>query len=203
MKSQEDQDFGSLNNSLLKDENFLQQIRDLYPVFQRKYKDVNDKQIFWELLKMEIRMLTISYAKGKAKLRKSREVLVKDELDELDNKICSSQDLQNMEEELKKYDALKKELQELYKAKGEAAKFRAKCAWLEKGERPTKYFFNLEKRNYNKKVILELEDEANNIITSDKEILLQIENYYSNLYSSNIHCKNGPVTTTKKKMVIV
>ena len=136
---------------------------------------------------MEIRMLTISYyAKRKAKLRKSREVLVKDELDELDNKICSSQDLQNMEEELKKYDVLKKELQELYEAKGEAAKFRAKCAWLEKGERPTKYFFNLEKRNYNKKVIFELEDEANNIITSDKEILLQIENYYSNLYSSNI-----------------
>ena len=91
-----------------------------------------------------------------------------------------------MEEELKKYDVLKKELQELYEAKGEAAKFRAKCAWLEKGERPTKYFFNLEKRNYNKKVIFELEDEANNIITSDKDILLQIENYYSNLYSSNI-----------------
>ena len=87
-------------------------------------------------------MLTISYAKGKAKLRKSREVLVSDELD---NKICSSQDLQNMEEELKKYNVLKKELQELYEAKGEAAKFRAKCAWLEKGERPKKYFFNLEK----------------------------------------------------------
>ena len=178
--------FWKFNNSLLKDENFVQQIRNLYPVFQRKYKDVNDKQIFWELLKLEIRMLTISYVKGKAKLRKSREVLVKDELDELHNKICSSQDLQNMKEELKKYDVLKKELQELYEGKGEAAKFRAKCAWREKGERPTKYFFNLEKRNYNKKVIFELEDDANNIITSDKEILLQIENYYSNLYSSNI-----------------
>ena len=91
-----------------------------------------------------------------------------------------------MEEELKKYDVLKKELQELYEAKGEAAKLRAKCAWLEKGVRPTKYCFNLEKRNYNKKVIFELEDEANNIITSDNVILLQIENYYSNLYSSNI-----------------
>ena len=103
--------FWKFNNSLLKDENFVQKLRNLYPVFQRKYKDVDDKQIFWELLKMEIRMLTISYAKGKDKLGKSREVLVKDELDELDNKICSSQDLQNMEEELKKYDVLKKELQ--------------------------------------------------------------------------------------------
>ena len=30
--------------------------------------------------------------------------------------------------------------------------FGAKCRWIENGERPTKYFFNLEKRNYNKKL---------------------------------------------------
>jgi len=32
--------------------------------------------------------------------------------------------------------------------------------WAEKDERPTnKYFFNLEKRNYSRKVISELEDD--------------------------------------------
>jgi len=34
--------------------------------------------------------------------------------------------------------------------------FRAKCRWIEKDERPTKYFFNLEKSNYSKKTISEL-----------------------------------------------
>ena len=29
--------------------------------------------------------------------------------------------------------------------------FRSKSRWLEEGERQTKHFFNLEKRNYNKK----------------------------------------------------
>jgi len=34
---------------------------------------------------------------------------------------------------------------------------RAKCGWVENGERLTKYFFNLEKRNYNnKKTVTEL-----------------------------------------------
>lgn len=35
--------------------------------------------------------------------------------------------------------------------------FRAKCRWLENGERPTKYFFNHEKQKYNKKTIGEIQ----------------------------------------------
>lgn len=51
----------------------------------------------------------------------------------------------NIDYELKQYEDLKKELQQLYENEGEAAKYRSKCLWVEKGERPTKYFFNLEK----------------------------------------------------------
>ena len=46
---------------------------------------------------------------------------------------------------MKRYEALKKELQSLYDAKGDAAKFRFKCRWLEESERSTKSFFYLEK----------------------------------------------------------
>ena len=148
---------------------------------------VQDEQILWELLKMEIGTSMISFAKGKAKINRERELFVKDQLDELDRKICLSTDLQNVDHELKHYDNLKKELQELYEAKGEAAKFRAKCLWVEKGERPTKYFFNLGKRNYNKKVICELEDEDGEVIENEKQILLEIERYYRNLYTSKIN----------------
>lgn len=46
--------------------------------------------------------------------------------------------------------------------------------WVEQGECPTKYFFNMGKRNYNKKAIsgeLHLEDESTAI--DDKQILDQ------------------------------
>jgi len=43
------------------------------------------------------------------------------------------------------------ELKSIYEEKRKQAKFRAKCRWIQKGEHPTKYFFNLEKSNYNKK----------------------------------------------------
>ena len=45
-----------------------------------------------------------------------------------------------------------------------AAIFRSKCGWIEMGERPTKYLFNLEKRNDFKKTITELRIEDETVI---------------------------------------
>ena len=38
----------------------------------------------------------------------------------------------------------------MHESRGNEAKFRAKMKWIEHGEKPTKYFFNLEKSNYEK-----------------------------------------------------
>ena len=51
------------NNSLLQDENYLQLIKDNYPLIGHKYQDVENKQLLWELIKMEIRAETISTAR--------------------------------------------------------------------------------------------------------------------------------------------
>ena len=52
--------------------------------------------------------------------------------------------------------------------------FRAKCRWIENGERPTKVFFNLEKSNYNKKIISELRLQDDSITHNETVILEQI-----------------------------
>ena len=62
--------------------------------------------------------------------------------------------------------------------------FRAKFRWVENGERPTKYFFNLEKRNYNRKTISELRLQDESTINNENVILDQIEIFYKNLYTS-------------------
>ena len=62
--------------------------------------------------------------------------------------------------------------------------FRAKCRWVENGERPTKYFFNQEKRNYNKKTIRELRLQEESTTYNENEILDQIETFYKKLYTS-------------------
>ena len=64
--------------------------------------------------------------------------------------------------------------------------FWAKCRWIENGKRPRKYFFNLEKSNYSKKTISELRLQDDSITRNETVILEQIENYYRNLYTSDI-----------------
>lgn len=50
--------------------------------------------------------------------------------------------------------------------------FRAKARWTEYGEKPTKYFFNMERRNYNRKFITELKGSNTRTVTDAKEIIL-------------------------------
>ena len=98
----------------------------MYQSFRKKYCYVEDKQLFWELLKMEIRSRS-----------KSREFATKQQLNNLDDIICNSDDLQNVSPQLDQYEELENELQKLYQDKGERAKFRSKSIWIEHGERPT------------------------------------------------------------------
>ena len=63
---------------------------------------------------------------------------------------------------------------------------RSKGRWIEHGEKNTKYFFNLERRNYNKKVITKLKRNDGTELNSQRGILKEEESVYRNLYSSNI-----------------
>ena len=104
---------------------------------------------------MEIRSITIPFAAHKAKQFRSQESDLQKRLDEIEKSINNSRGDKNIQAKLKEYDHLINELNRLYKMKGKGAIFSSKVRWLENGEKPTKYF-NMEKINYNRKVISEL-----------------------------------------------
>ena len=62
------------NQSLLKDEIYVSRLRTEIPNFRKKYSNVEDLTLKWDLIKMEIRGFTIKYSKNKAKKRKSTEI---------------------------------------------------------------------------------------------------------------------------------
>ena len=53
------------NNSLLEDGGYLELIAFYYPQILRKYSEVTDNQLLWELIKMELRSKTIKFSKKK------------------------------------------------------------------------------------------------------------------------------------------
>ena len=77
----------------------------------------------------------------------------------------------------------------LIKTKG--AILRSKSRWHEEGERNTKYFFSLEKRNHDNKTITKIKVGEDSYIEDQFEILEEQKNFYESLYrSSNINSKH-------------
>jgi len=64
--------------------------------------------------------------------------------------------------------------------------FRSRTRWIENGEKPTKYFFNLEIRNYEKKIITQLKTTDGEIISDMTKVNKETENYYKNFLTSRI-----------------
>ena len=176
------------NNTLLEDENYKILIEFYYPQILVKYREVEDKQILWELIKMELRLKTIKYSKEKRFKLKSEENILQEELQKLDNKICNNDAFDT--ETLEKYEAAKAKLKKIHDTRGKEAMFRSKAKWFEQGEKPTKYFFNLEKNNYEKKLIREIKLENGEIISNSAQVNKEIEDFYSKMYTSKITNNN-------------
>ena len=179
------------NNSLLDDEEYVNLIRGSYSSISEKYAGQEDKRLKWELVKLELRGLTIPYAKNKAKNLRKKEKDLQTRLSNLDQLISNSVDSAQVNYLEVVYFQLKQELCLIYENKGKGSIVRSKTKWTEQGEKPTKYFFNLERRNYNHKTIRELKYPDGTLVTKEDEILKEIEIFYNDLYSSSTSVENA------------
>jgi len=167
------------NNLLLGNNDYRLLVNELLPIILEKYKYVESKQLLWELIKMEIGSETIKYSKAKRKKLNNRENLLQQEIEALDDEICNNVDLN--QQLLNEHEAAKNELKESYDCKGREAIFRSKVRWVEKGEKPTRYFYNLEKRNYERKNITQLKTRNGEITSNKEQIRTELDDFYSDL----------------------
>ena len=173
------------NNSLLNDDTFVDLITTNYPLICSKYAYLANLNLKWEMIKMEIRSLTIPYAKNKAKKVRNLEKQLESSIESLENKINTHPD-NDTDAEQQEYERLKNELRRIYEERADGAIFRSKIRWIEHGEKPTKYFFNMERRNYNKKTITELTVAGGTTISKEDDILVEIRSFYENLYNTDL-----------------
>ena len=133
----------------------------------------------WEYAKCSIRTETLEYCKEKAKLEKHRERVLEKQIDEYEKKL-----IEEGSEHYNTYLALKSEWENVQKVKTNGIILRSKAKWVENGEKNTKYFLNLEKRNYNIKYIKCLVTHENKTINDPNEILKAQFDFYKALYTS-------------------
>ena len=153
-----------------------------------EFNEVEDKSLIWDTIKAKIRgfCLKFSFLRNREKNRKETE------LSTLIRKMETKPRLSE-EEQQKKAEA-EEELRQINEKPVPGMAIRAHATWCEEGEHSTKYFFNLEKRNYRNKCITKL-IKKDSLLTEPNETLKEEQQFYEALYKKdpliNANANNG------------
>ena len=177
--SQRGPGFWRLNKSLLSDKEYVEKINRLIEIKMNQTHLYKTKKQHWEIIKLMIRNSTLQYS---AKKKRSRE----NTLEVLERKYSYWKKEGNkgiFDKVENRLLELKRDIEKIYmiKTQGAVLRYRANLA-----EKPTKYFLNLEKSNYNKKTIHSLQTKERQI-TDPKEIRTEITKFYKTLYTSKVN----------------
>ena len=172
--------FWKFNVSLLHDEIYVEKVRNCINVTKSKYVDYMNPILFLDFLKCQIRSLTIEYSIQKSRQKRREENNLLQRIAFLED-LYSTTATPSIEAELIK---TKNELEHIYEKKAEGIIVRSRANWVENGEKNTRYFINLEKRNQRQKTITKLYNDSGTVITSHKDILSAEREYFEKIYSS-------------------
>ena len=181
--------YWKFNNTLLKDSAYATIVKDTIKTVKEQYSiqqnpndvpiselelNIND-QLFFDTMLMEIRGKTISYSSYKKKSQDKRELLLIEEIKDLEENFDPTKDNLLREKQ--------KELLEIRQKKLEGVKIRSRARWVEDGEKVSKYFCNLENRNFVSKMMPNLVKEDGSLTSGQNDIVNETQKFYENLYT--------------------
>jgi len=166
--------YWKMNTAYVHDEVYKENVQEIIRSIKQK-KGTITPSLLWELVKIEIKTYSVTYAALKAKDRRKKEREIETELTKLEGKYD--------EQCRKKREALQSELNDINSEKVKGQQIRAKAEWREKGERSNKYFFRLEKSRQSLSAISSLK-QSGHTVTDNKTLQDIIAGFYEDLYRS-------------------
>ena len=123
------------NNSLLSDSNFKNELKNVIATFKLRIPEFASLREWWDSLKIEIKNFSVIFCVRKRRLQNQNRIFLTKSLIRAKN---SSQPTNVVVD-------LENQLSSLISKEAEGAKIRSRAQWFEEGEKPTRYFFRLEK----------------------------------------------------------
>ena len=163
-----------MNCVLLKDDDYINDVTLKIPIWLiRGRKDLSDDSVIWDCLKYDITAHAKQLSKRRARERNEKEKHLEEEyaktkqVFEADPKSANSNTL----------NAAKENLEAFYDEKLNSVIIHAHARWDEHGEKSSKYFLDLEKRNHIKKYMRKLK--ISGVITTDPfSVLAKQKRFY-------------------------
>ena len=140
--------------------------------------------LFLDTVLMIIRRETMKFAGDKRKRRREKERLLEQRIADLEKEIDRGIN-DHFEDKVTELRNKRNELEDIRQEIILGSIVRSRAQWHEHGERSSKYFLNLENRNYIEKRIQKLIKDDGKEIYCEGEILSELSNYYSKLYRKN------------------
>ncbi len=174
--------FWKFNNKLLYDREYVNLIKETVIESKKNLNHYADKGLVSELVKLKIRSVSIPYCIKKIKKITSFKNNLLKEINLLQVELNKNPSINNLE----RLNTSKHELEQIEKHEAHGKVLRNKQIWTEDGEKNSKFFLNLEKRNYCNKHITSLEVDGK-IIKDQHNISKAQTNIYQNIYSEKLY----------------
>ena len=167
------------NNSLLQDTNFIEYISDRMNALIEGIEHFPSVKLWWDFFKNSLQAEIIAFSRTKRKNLSHERVVLTNEIIRLKALLVSgdfsvSPVIRDLENKLK--DLVLKELS--------GATIRSKARWLEEGEKPSRFFFKLERERIQRNSISSVLNSDDVEVFSHTEIEHEIVQFYSHLFSS-------------------
>ena len=124
---------------------------------------------------------TIKYSLQRKKQRQEEEAKLEQDIKLIEEEV-NANFLNLSGDVLDELESKKSLLNEIQKEKIEGVLLRSRSRYEDLGEKPSHYFFNLEKRNFTSKVIHKLVNEEGKEVTETSDVLKCQTNFYKELY---------------------
>ena len=171
-----------LNTLLLKDSDYCNQTQDLISELTKKsFKTPAHK---WNYIQFKVKEFSINFAKNQKRSRVNKLKTLERKIESTTHDLVMGSELFSSRELCKHLENLTKEKENLICISQQGAALRARRKWLEYGEKNTKLFFSLEKKNYSNKTMYQIKGQKDEIITDNKKILQEQHNFFKSLYST-------------------
>lgn len=167
-----------LNADILKDEFYKERIKQILETSQMNGMYLEEKRIWWDNVKLDIKNFSIQYCKSLRKAKKSKEMEIRIELEKETKRIEENQ----KEGDLAKMLMLQDQLRVMEDERCIGAIIRSKAKYVVEGERSTKFFFNLEKNRQRADLMKEVLDKNGEIKRGTEEILTTVKDFYKDLF---------------------
>ena len=173
------QGYWKLNCSLLRKEDNIKLVRaKIQELNTLKCQNHTEK---WETIKQEVKTQFQEIGKQQKQYQENELYNLQQSYAFVHNEIYSN----NFANETCDYlEDLKIQIDRIETSIAQSAAFRAKARWVKEGEKNTRYFLAMEKRNYMSKCISKL-NVAGQIITQQNKILNEMKMFYSELYTKD------------------